>query len=317
MPPSAFDMDQRSFAPSGMTLRQLELLCAVADYGSFTSAAQAMYLTPNAVALAVTELETHLGATLCIRQRARGVSLTPAGVKVVERARRLLRDAGDLHRAVASTGDELRGPVAVGCYSTLAPTVVPSLLETFSAQHPDVELSCMDGRTLDLVLRLRAGELDLLISYEASLPTDLQQEVLFTSYPVVLLPAGHALAGRSRIELKELAGEPLILMDLPPSGENTLSLLRDAGVRPQVAHRTGSFELVRSLVGRGLGFSIAYQQPASTESYEGRGVVGIPVYPNVGAAQVVVCWSPAMPLTDRSKAVMEFLRGAVPAPPTL
>lgn len=294
-----------------MTLRQLELLCAVADHGSFSAAAQAMYLTPNAVSLAVTELETHLGAKLCVRQRARGVSLTPSGKKVVERARRLLRDASDLHQALGDDREgQLHGPVAVGCYATLAPTVVPALLEEFSAQNPNVELTCMDGRTLDLVLRLRAGELDLVVTYEASLPTDLEQEVLFTSTPSVLLAANHPLAVREQIELKELAGEPLVLLDLPPSGENTLQMLRDAGVRPQIAYRSGSFELVRSLVGRGLGFSLAYQRPWTRQSYEGRELVTVPIRSDVGSAEVVVCWAPEAKQTDRVRAVVEFLREA-------
>ena len=152
----------RAAAPPGMTLRQLELFCAVADHGSFAAAGQALYLTPNAVALAVTELESHLGARLCVRRRARGVTLTPSGTRLVERARTLLRDAAELQRELSGEPGELHGPVTVGCYSTLAPILAPPLLDEFAAQNPRVELTCVDGPVPELLPRLQSGEMDLL-----------------------------------------------------------------------------------------------------------------------------------------------------------
>lgn len=252
----------RAAAPPGMTLRQLELFCAVADHGSFAAAGQALYLTPNAVALAVTELESHPGARLCVRRRARGVTLTPSGLRLVERARALLRDAAELQRELSGEPGELQGPVTVGCYSTLAPILVPPLLDEFAAQNPRVELTCVDGPVPELLPRLQSGEMDLL-----------------------------------------------------PYGENTLNVLRGAGVRPRVVHRTGNFELVRSLVARGVGYSLVYSRPAMAQSYEGRGMVALPVRPAVEPTRVVVCWSPAMPLTDRARAVTEFLADAAPNTP--
>lgn len=305
-------MGEHEMPPAGMTLRQLELLCAVADHGSFAAAGQAKFLTPNAVSLAVTELETHLGVKLCVRQRARGVTLTKAGHTVVERARRLLKEAYELHDSVSSPTAEIEGQVAVGCYSTLAPTVVPALLEEFTEQHPGVDLTCVDGRTLDLVSRLRSGELDLMVAYEVALPTGLEKQTLFTALPAVLLAADHRLARREQVPLRELAGEPLILLDVPPSGENTLKVLQTAGLRPKIAHRSGSFELVRSLVGRGLGYSLAYQRPWTHQSYEGRGVVALPITPETGGREVVVCWARSTPLTGPGRAVVEFLRSRTP-----
>lgn len=308
--------EERFAAPTGMTLRQLELFCAVADHGSFAGAAQGLYLTPNAVALAVTELETHLGARLCVRQRARGVSLTPVGMRLVDRARRLLRDAGELQREVGGEAGELHGPVTVGCYSTLAPIMVPPLLDDFAQLHPRVDLTCADGSVPELLPRLASGELDLLVAYETSLPAALERRLLFAAEPVVLLPDGHRLASGESVELTDLESEGLILLDLPPYGENTLQVLRGVGARPRVAHRTGNFELVRSLVARGVGYSLVYSRPARAQSYEGRGTVSLPVRPAVEPTQVVACWSPNMPLTERAAAVVEFLAGgsAHPAP---
>src|SRR6476620_3146566 len=105
---------------SKVTLRQLELFCAAADHGSFAAAAESLFLSPNAVSLAVRELEKALDVHLCVRHRARGLTLTPSGVGLVQHARALLRDADEFVRTVGNQTGPLTGSVAIGCYSTLA-----------------------------------------------------------------------------------------------------------------------------------------------------------------------------------------------------
>ena len=77
------------------TLRQLEFLCAVADHGSFSKAAEACFVTQPTLSAAIKEIEGHLGVQL-IEREARGASLTQAGEAAVERARTILSDTADL-----------------------------------------------------------------------------------------------------------------------------------------------------------------------------------------------------------------------------
>lgn len=296
-----------------LTLRQLELFLAASERGSFTAAAQHAYVTPNAVSLAVSELERVLGVTLLVRHRARGVTTTPAGLQLAEGARALLRQAGDLQLAVGEGGEGLSGPVALGCYSTLAPTVVPELWERLAQRHPEIELSITEGTTEHLVAELHEGRLDCIIAYEVALPLGLAVRRLYGALPSVVLPESHRLAGHTAVDLADLDGEPLILFDLPPSGQNTLQLLRGRGLRPRVAHRTTNFELVHSLVGRGMGFAVQYQHLGADVSREGRRLVFRPISPPPESEPVMMAWPERLPLTSRAAAVVQLAQDCLPA----
>ena len=297
---------------SRVTLRQLELFRAAADHGSFAAAAESLYVTPNAVALAVRELEASLDVHLCVRQRARGLTLTPSGVRLLRHARALLRDADELVRTVGSHGGALTGSVAVGCYSTLAATVLPPLLEGFRAAHPSIEISFVDGPMSALLPRLLAGELDAAITYRINLPDSVEQRVLYDTEVHVLLPADHPLAEHATVALEDLEGEDLILLDIPPSGDHTIDMLTRAGVSTKVAHRTPNYELVRSLVARGFGYSLLIQKPRIDVSYEGRSVVAKRISPQLSAESAVIVWPRSMRLTDRARALIEFAAETVP-----
>jgi len=295
-----------------VTLRQLELFCAAADYGSFSAAADALFVSPNAVAFAVRELERSLDTHLCVRQRARGLTLTPSGVGLLQHARALLRDAEELVRTVGNHGGALTGSVAMGCYSTLAATVLPPLLEGFRAAQPGIEVSFVDGPMSELLPRLLAGQLDAVITYCINLPDSVEQRVLYETEVHVLLPSDHPLAERPTVALGDLGSEPLILLDIPPSGDHTIDMLTRAGVAPRVAHRTSNYELVRSLVGRGLGYSLLIQKPRIDVSYEGRPVVAKRISPQLSAESAVVIWPRSMRLSDRTRALVDFAAKTVP-----
>lgn len=287
-----------------ITLRQLELFCAAARTGSFTAAAQERYVTPNAVAAAVTDLETALKVRLCVRRRARGLELTGAGEALLARAQHLLVTAEELVLNIGDLDGAPRGPVRLGCYTTLAATLIPPLWQHVSAHLPGVRLDIVEGTATELAEQATAGRLDMLIAYEVGLSPELAARTLFTTEPQVILPADHRLAAhRAPVPLTELAEDPLILLDLPPAGENTLELMRQHGLRPRIAHRTTSFELVRSMVARGFGYSLLFQRPEIDVSYEGRALVSLPTEPALPAEPIVLAHDRQVPLTSRAAAV--------------
>jgi DNA-binding transcriptional LysR family regulator len=293
------------------TLRQLQYFRAAAELGSFTAAAKALYVSPTAVAAAVTDLEHALDTHLCIRRKSLGIELTAAGTALLDDARALLASAEELDRAAGSRDGRLRGPVTVGCYATMAATVLPALTSGFAALHPDVTLHHVDGDMDRLLPLLESGRLDVLITYRINLPAGLDEAVLYETAVHVLLPAGHRLAARQRVDLADLADEPLIMLDLPPSGRNTLNLLHAAGVRPDVRLRTPNFELVRSMVARGLGYSLMVQKPPIDHSYEGLPLVVKRIHPELARQLAVMVWPEGTRLNARVSALIEFARETV------
>lgn len=272
------------------TLRQLEAFIAVAEHGSITAAAGALFVSQSAISGAVTNLERVFGAQLTIRRKAHGVVLTPAGRYVLDRAKGLLNAASDLELHAADAGAELRGALTLGCYLTLAPTVLSGLIDEYSQRHPLVELDFYDGPQSEIHARLLSGRLDLAVAYDLSVPGGLQRQRLYSAAPSIVLAADHPLAGHPSLGLEDVATEPMILLDVDPSRENTMTMFAMAGLQPNIRFRTTDYEVTRSLVGRGMGYAILVQQPAGNQTYEGRPLVVRPIESGIRSIPVSIVW---------------------------
>ena len=111
------------------TLRQLEFLCAIADQGSFSRAAETCHVTQPTLSAAIKEVEGLLGVQL-IERESRGASLTQAGEAAVERARIILSDTADLVSAARQAGAPLSGSFRLGAIPTIAPFLLPAYIES-------------------------------------------------------------------------------------------------------------------------------------------------------------------------------------------
>lgn len=280
-----------------------------ADEGTIAGAAEKLHVSPSAMSDAITELESIMRERLCIRRRAHGLTLTSAGQQLVTHARRVLSEAEELHRTVSGAG-HLSGPVVIGCYPTLAPTILPTLLQDFAALHPEIELSIREATQDRLADDLRSGRIDVAFVYDMLVPSDTERSRLYELQAHVLLPAAHRLAGAAQVQLKDLADEDLILLDAQPSSEHTLSVFAAQGLRPRIRYRTASYEVVRTLVARGLGYGVLVSEVKNTNSYEGLPLVEKPISPAVTPVAVDMIWAPDRPLPARTRAVIDFAQGA-------
>ena len=288
------------------TLRQLEAFVAVAENGSIAAAADALHVSQSAVSGAVNNLERVFDAQLTIRRKAHGVTLTAAGKYVLNRAKSLLVEAGDLELHARNSGADLRGSLTLGCYLTLAPTVLARLIDHYGRRHPLVELDFFDGPQTEIHRRLGAGQLDIAIAYDLSLPAGMNRRKLYDAEPSIVLSAGHPLAARAELSLADVAAEPMILLDMDPSRENTTAMFDAAGLRPNIRFRTTDYEVTRSLVGRGMGYAILVQQPAGGQSYEGRPLAVRPIKPAVRTAPVSLVWPDSVRLSQSAAAMVDL-----------
>lgn len=280
------------------TLRQLAHFRAIAAHGSIARAAEHANVSRSALASSLDELERALRAQLFRRQKAHGVDLTPVGEALLDRAVSLL-DAADDFEAHASSAT-LAGPLRVGCFASLAPTIVPTMLECFADQHPAVDLHVEVDSQDVLVRSLRRGDLDVAVLYNMHYDRSLATAALFDTTMHVILGAGHALAGEPVVALALLEHEPMILLDTPRSADDILGYFQHHGVVPTIRHRTRHFELVRSLVARGMGYSLFIQLPRNQYSYEGLPVLARPLDPRPHLERASVVWLRGRPLTRRA-----------------
>lgn len=294
------------------TLRQLEYFVAAAETGTLSGAAARCHVSQAGIALAVTGLERALGVQLLLRRKAKGVTLTPAGQRVLAGARPLLGQAEELQSTAEASGGQLAGRLRLGCYTVLAPFFVPPLLDSFAAEHPLLRLDIAEDAQPELQRLLLDGAIEVALLYDRGLHPDIDHRLIGWLRPYVLLAADHRLARKSPVSLADLADEPLIRLDLPPlmQGSEVFAPGRDAGAAAWF--RTPNLELVRCLVGRGLGYAVLVQRPLSEITYDGRRVTALPIADAVPDVSVVLAHPRGAQLTRRAEALAQFSRTVLP-----
>jgi len=303
-----------SFVRGEFSLRQLAHFVAVAEEGTISAASGRLFMSQSAISASITELEHALGSDLCVRRRAQGVSLTPMGKLVLERAKSLLAEAAELAYLVRGAGTELVGPLVVGCFVTLAPTVLPKLLTGFEELHPQVTVDFIEGPQDQLREALLSGEIDAAVLYDMGPLEELDRIVLYEARGYALFGEGHPLADRETVTLEELAGDPLILFDQPPSTDYAMACFRARGLVPNIRHRTHAYELTRSIVARGLAYAILVQRPPNKLSYEGLPILEKEVEPLLPTCPVILAWPRDRRISPRVRALAELARRHYPAP---
>src|SRR6185437_8397018 len=227
------------------TLRQLEYFLAAADAGSVTEAAQNIPVAQSSVSAAIAQLEAALGVQLLIRHHAQGISPTAEGRQFIERARLLLRNADELERFAAELTAELSGTLHLGCLVTVAPLMMPRLGKGFRELHPAVALEMVEAGQQELVTQVRSGRLSVALTYDLNLADDLSFTALASLPPYACFATDHPLAQADSVTMAQLAGEPLVLLDLAHSREYFRALFSAAGVEPRIAHRSVHPDVIR------------------------------------------------------------------------
>ncbi len=184
--------------------------------------------------------------------------------------------------------DAAEGALRLGCFFSLAPYFLPDLITHFLELHPGAELQLTEGHQGLIVAALQSESCELALTYDLELDSGFEYEELAELPPYVLLPAQHELASAASISLSELTKLPMVLLETPPSRQYFLNLFRAAGLKPNLRLRSTSFETVRGLVGRGLGFSILATKPATSVTYDGYPVVTVPIKDEVLASRLVL-----------------------------
>ena len=251
------------------TLRQLSYFVAAGETGSVTRAAEQVNISQPSVSAAISHLESEFGVQLFVRHHAQGLSLTPAGRRLLRAAKESLRSAYELYDVASTSVGAVAGPINVGAFRTFTPVILPELWRSFVARHPDVRMSVTEGSEAELLEGLRNARIDIALTYEVNMTGDMDFLPLAELPTYVLLPAGHPLAARGRLRLADLGAEGFVLLDLPLSRQYFLSLFEKAGTPPRIVAETSSPAALRSYVGAGIGFSLMTMRPRNMSAENG------------------------------------------------
>ena len=241
-----------------MELKQLQILVAISEYGSFSGAAKALATVQSNVSAHIARLETELGSTLIERSSGR---LTEEGEIVVSRARRILHEVEDIDADIHSLGDSATGECRVGVLGTTARWLMPPLLNSLMRHHPGVKTTIVEGATSSLMPRLLSGEIDAALVHLPVTEVNLDTREMFAEELFLVAPTRHVLAQHESISLEELAHHPILLA---PRGTAQRRIVDRAaankGVVLQSQAEIDGVRLMASLVFEGFGAAIV---PAS------------------------------------------------------
>ncbi|MCP5036836.1 MAG: LysR family transcriptional regulator [Rhodobacteraceae bacterium] len=263
------------------SLRQLEYFVATAEHSSVANAARLLNVSQPSVSKAITKIEEQLSVQLFIRHHARGVSLTPAGERLLIDARGLLSYANSLQQNVQESSSVVGGTLNVACFVAIAPVFMPAILADFSQIYPGIDVRVYEGNQEEMFDGLASGKFELAIMYDSVLPAGIATTKLAAFEPYVLLPASHPRAEQKCVSLASLADEHFILLDVPPSRDYFLNMFRQNGLDVRVAFSSPSLEMVRGLVGRNWGYSLLVTRPYYDQTYDGQLVIGLPICEDV------------------------------------
>ena len=257
------------------TLRQLEYFIAAGETGSITLASERVHISQPSISTAISHLEQELGVQLFLRHHAQGLSLTPAGRNVLFEAKKIITQAEGLYACASEAHGQIRGTLSFGCMVTLAPMLAPELAYSFTKAYPATRLRHVEGNQQELLEGLRRSEVDIALTYDLQIPSDIHFHPLARLPPHVLLNEAHPLARHSALTLQELESEPLILLDLPLSREYFLSLFIKEGLNPNIVTRSAHQEVIRTMVANGHGYTLFNVRPRSDVALDGRKVVRV------------------------------------------
>jgi LysR family hydrogen peroxide-inducible transcriptional activator len=239
-----------------MEMHQLKYFLAIADTGNFTRAAEQCHVSQPSLSQQIIKLEEEVGHKLFDRM-GRRVQLTDAGRLLEDHARAVLTTVENATRQLRESRGQGFGRLAIGVIPTIAPYLLPQALAVFMRASPNVELIIQEDYTARVIDGLCAGELDVAI---AALPIDdenLVVEVLGSEPLLLVLPKGHPLTGKRRILLRDISGEPFVLIsEVHCLGEQVMSICRSQEINPRIVCRGAQISTVQAMVALGQGISL-------------------------------------------------------------
>jgi DNA-binding transcriptional LysR family regulator len=253
-----------------MDLRQLEIIRAIADSGSFTAAGEKLHVSQSAISRQILLLEEELGEPV-FHRIGRRIRITPAGESLLQLSHRVFQDLEETVSSISDKRESLRGTLRLVGGMTVCLYVFPALLAEVRRIHPNLDLKMTVGSAERSIAMLRSGAGDLgmiTLPVEAtdlvSVPV-LEEELLLITYPT------HPLAKKKSIAPADLDKQHFVLFE---TGSVTRRLVESFFARerlePEIIMETENVEIIKAMVRYGLGISIIPWQAAAADVRTGQ-----------------------------------------------
>ena len=239
-----------------MNLRDLEYLVAIGDLKHFRKAAEKCFVSQPTLSGQIKKLEAEIGVQL-LERTTRSVLLTPIGEEIVKIARRILADVNSIENMVSTYSDPMSGPLNIGLIPTIAPYLLPLIVQPLNQAYPQLEIVLHELQTEIILKQLSEGALDAGILAVPLETKGLEEIILYTEPFYVATNSQHPFASKLSIKKEDLHGETLLLLE---DGHclrgQALDVCSDAMTKERKDFRGTSLETIRHMVSAGIGITL-------------------------------------------------------------
>jgi LysR family hydrogen peroxide-inducible transcriptional activator len=290
------------------TLRQLQYLVAVHDEGHFGRAAGVCFVTQSTLSAGVQELEKLLGTKLVERSR-QGVRFTSLGKEIVERARRLLREAEEIAGLAQAAGRPLTGELSMGVIPTIAPFLLPRVLPGLRSAYPELKLYLREETSQQACDALHRGSLDCVLLALPFPCGDVESEVLFDDELLLALRENEAEGLPRPVPPAAISSADLLLLE---DGHClTEHSLAACGRRaPNSAMLGTSLYTLVQMVDNGMGLTLVPRMALDAGILDGTSLVSRKLDADNAARQIALVWRRRSPREAEFRLLAETLRKA-------
>ena len=284
-----------------MEIHQLRYFVAVAEEGSFSRAAAREHVAQPSLSQQIQKLEFDIGERLFDRL-PRAIVLTEAGKCLLDYARRALLEMTNARRCVEDLKRDVAGRLTIGAILTIAPYVLPELIEKFQSRYPKVTLEIFEDTTESLTLRLEDGTLDVALVSNCNESPALHRDSLGNEPLLLLLSKKHQLAKRTKVKWSDIKSQKFLLLhEMHCLSAQVCELLEANHLRPQVVVKGVQLATISKMVGSGLGVTLVPQMMMKSDLASG--CVALPFVPPVPVREINLIRNP---LRLESKAAAAF-----------
>ena len=253
-----------------MDLRQLEILQAIAETGSFTACGRKLNVSQSAISRQILLLEEELGEPLFLRV-GRQVRMTPAAESLVQLGQRVFQDVRETVGVITDRTSELRGTLRLAGGMTVCLYVFPSLLKHLRRAHPQLDVRLTVATAGRSVQEIRGGRIDaglLTLPIEES---DLVSVPVLREELMLITTPAHPLARRRRVAPRDLAEQPFILFEPGSATRRVIDrLFASENIQPIIVMDTENVEIIKAMVKTGMGIGIVPYQAVAREVRAGQ-----------------------------------------------
>ncbi|MGL5735303.1 MAG: LysR family transcriptional regulator, partial [Beijerinckiaceae bacterium] len=258
-----------------LDLPGLQAFLAIAERGSFVAAASHLNLSQTALSHRIRKLEELLGVTLLART-TRSVALTPAGIELLPKARRLVEEMSAAFEGLRRQAQQSERHIAIGCLPTIAITCMPTILSAFRAHYPDTVVRVHDNSAAEIADKVQNGDAAFGITIVAANRAALELTPLVKEPFILLCPKGAPLSDRSSLTWSQIKGLPLVRI----SAETGNRILIDDALGRRKDMLSWQYEVQRvttavSLVRAGVGYAVVPQ--LAVDASIDRAVTAVPL----------------------------------------